>query len=174
MPYALAQGPGVADLDSGIDPYHPDLAPNIDFAVSRSFALDWMWVPDVGWIPPEPFIDDLDGHGTWTAGIIAAADNEYGVIGVAPEATIIAVKVLNQTGAGFFSWIINGIVYAATEADADVINMSLGGAFPWIKSNIKMQISKLHIKMQKYFRLFFKLYPARFRRNRFFPLRASF
>jgi subtilisin family serine protease len=124
-------GARVADLDSGIDIDHPDLAPNIDFAASRSFALDWMWVPDVEeWIPPEPFIDDLDGHGTWTAGIIAAADNEYGVIGVAPEATIIAVKVLNKTGSGFFSWIINGIVYAATQADADVINMSLSGAFP--------------------------------------------
>jgi len=123
-------GARVADLDSGIDKYHPDLAPNIDFAASRSFALDWMWLPDEGWIPPEPFIDDLDGHGTWTAGIIAAADNDYGVIGVAPEATIIAVKVLNCTGWGYFSWIINGIVYAATDADADVINMSLGGALP--------------------------------------------
>lgn len=123
-------GARVADLDSGIDIRHPDLAPNIDLGASRSFALDWMWVPDVGWIPPEPSINDLNGHGTWTAGIIAAADNEIGVIGVAPEATIIAVKVLNQTGAGFFSWIINGIVYAATEADANVINMSLSGAFP--------------------------------------------
>lgn len=123
-------GARVADLDSGIDIYHPDLVPNIDFGASRSFALDWMWLPDEGWIPPEPFIDDLDGHGTWTAGIIAAADNELGVIGVAPEATIIAVKVLNCTGWGYFSWIINGIVYAAADADADVINMSLGGALP--------------------------------------------
>jgi len=111
-------GARVADLDTGIDPYHPDLVSNIDFAASKSF------------VPFEPFIDDLDGHGTWTAGIIAAADNEYGVIGVAPEATIIAVKVLCSEGWGDFSWIINGIVYAATEADADVINMSLSGAFP--------------------------------------------
>lgn len=112
------KGVRVADLDTGIDPDHPDLAPNIDFIASTSF------------VPFEPFIDDLDGHGTWTAGIIAAADNAFGVIGVAPEATIIAVKVLCFEGWGYFSWIIEGVVYAATEADADVINMSLSGYFP--------------------------------------------
>ena len=111
-------GVRVADLDTGIDPGHPDLASNIDFAYSKSF------------VPDEPSINDLHGHGTHTAGTIAAADNEIGVIGVAPEATIIAVKVLNAAGWGYFDWILAGILYAATEADADVINMSLGGYFP--------------------------------------------
>jgi subtilisin family serine protease len=111
-------GVRVADLDTGIDPNHPDLALNIDFAASTSF-VDF-----------EPFIDDLNGHGTHTAGTIAAEDNEIGVIGVAPEATIIAVKVLCGGGWGYFEWIVGGIVYAATEADADVINMSLAGYFP--------------------------------------------
>ena len=110
-------GVRVADLDTGITPDHPDLFPNIDFAASISF------------VPSEPFIHDLDGHGTWTAGIIAA-NGSVGVIGVAPEATIIAVKVLDSTGTGDFSWVIAGIVYAAAFADADVINMSLSAYFP--------------------------------------------
>ncbi len=72
-------------------------------------------------------------HATHVAGIIAAADNGVGTIGVAPGATIIGVKVLHD-GSGAFSWIINGIVYASTPisqggAGANIINMSLGGAF---------------------------------------------
>lgn len=110
-------GVRVADLDSGIYQYHPDLSPNLDLTFSKSF------------VPFESSIDDLNGHGTWTAGIIAAADNAFGVIGVAPEATIIAVKVMDSTGTGDFSWVIAGIVYAAL-VDADVINMSLSGYFP--------------------------------------------
>ena len=63
------------------------------------------------------------------AGIIAAADNSWGVIGVAPNAEIVAVKVLSEnTGSGAFSWINAGIVYAANNG-ADVINMSLGATF---------------------------------------------
>lgn len=114
----------VAVLDTGIDSTHPDLAGNIDLAASKSFVPGEGLEPELApW--PEPW-----WHGTWTAGIIAAADNEYGVIGVAPKATIINVKVLCKYGWGYFDWIIEGIVYAATEADADVINMSLSGAFP--------------------------------------------
>ena len=68
-------------------------------------------------------------HGTHVAGIIAAADNSFGVIGVAPDAEIVAVKVLSEyTGSGAFSWINAGIVYAANNG-ADVINMSLGATF---------------------------------------------
>jgi subtilisin family serine protease len=60
------------------------------------------------------------------AGIIAAADNAFGTIGVAPEAKILAVKVLSGvTGSGDFAGIIQGIVYAADQG-ANVINMSLG------------------------------------------------
>ena len=75
-------------------------------------------------------------HGTHVAGIIAAADNSWGVIGVAPHAEIVAVKVLSEdTGSGEFSWINAGIVYAANNG-ADVINMSLGATFEqkWLLS----------------------------------------
>jgi subtilisin family serine protease len=107
-------------LDDGIDPVHPDLAPNVNTTLSKSF------------VPGEEFyVQDVTqfNHGTHVAGIIAAADNGYGVIGVVPEAEIVAVKVLSEEdGTGAFSWINDGIVYAANNG-ADVINMSLGARF---------------------------------------------
>ncbi len=106
-------GVRVAVLDTGIDVLHPDLAPNLNTALSVSF------------VPYEPSVDDLDGHGTNVAGIVAAADNAIGVIGVAPNAEIVAIKVLDGTGSGDFGWLIQGILYAVS-IDADVINMSLG------------------------------------------------
>jgi subtilisin family serine protease len=104
-------------LDSGIDAEHPDLAPNLNTALCASF------------VPGEDF-NVQDGkyfnHGTHVAGIIAAASNSFGVTGVAPDAEIIAVKVLSEyNGSGAFSWINAGIVYAANNG-ADVVNMSLG------------------------------------------------
>jgi subtilisin family serine protease len=107
----------VAVLDSGIDADHPDIAPNLNVDLSTSF------VPGEGFdIEPGFYFN----HGTHVAGIVAAADNAFGVIGVAPEAEIVAVKVLSEfTGSGSFEGVIAGIVYAAN-IDADVINMSLG------------------------------------------------
>ena len=52
--------------------------------------------------------------------------NDNGVIGVAPEASLLIVKVLNKKGSGQYDWIINGINYAI-EQKADIISMSLGG-----------------------------------------------
>ncbi len=107
-------------LDNGIDAEHPDLAPNLNTELSTSF------VPDEDYnIQSGAYFN----HGTHVAGIIAAADNQLGVIGVAPEAEIVAVKVLSElSGSGMFSWINEGIVYAANNG-ANVINMSLGATF---------------------------------------------
>ncbi len=111
------KGASVFVLDSGIDPHHTDLAPNVNTSLSKSFIAGETWFLD----PATEF-----NHGTHVAGTIAAADTDYGVIGVAPEAEIIAVKVLSEfTGSGPFSSINAGIVYAANNG-ADVINMSLG------------------------------------------------
>jgi subtilisin family serine protease len=110
-------GVRVAVLDTGFDTDHPDLAPNIDFAASASFVPG----ESLTYALPDPF-----SHGTHVAGTIAAADNAFGTIGVAPEAKLILVKVLRDTGSGSFDWIISGIVHAASQG-ADVINMSLGG-----------------------------------------------
>ena len=109
-------GVRVAVCDSGIDVGHPDLFGNIDFADSRSF------------VPDELFLDDLDGHGTHVSGIIAGADNDYGSIGVAPSAEIVMLKVLGAGGSGSFSWLLEALDYATT-IEVDVLNMSLGAYF---------------------------------------------
>jgi subtilisin family serine protease len=110
------QGAIVAVLDSGISCSHPDIAPNL-LAASTSFIS--------GEGVCHPF-NSAFNHGTHTAGIIAAPDNGIGTIGVAPQAKILAVKVLSDaTGSGSFAAIIQGIVYAADHG-AGVINMSLG------------------------------------------------
>ena len=119
-------GVRIAINDGGIDPTHPDLAPNMDTSCSASFAPGYDFDEDTGtfW------------HGMHVAGIAAAADDGGGVIGVAPEATLMSVKVLHN-GFGSFSWIIGGILYAANPAafgrpdceKADIINMSLGAVF---------------------------------------------
>ncbi|OIK05672.1 S8 family peptidase, partial [Bacillus sp. MUM 13] len=67
-----------------------------------------------------------NGHGTHVAGTMAAAENNAGVVGVAPGAKLLIVKVLDKNGSGQYEWIINGIHYAI-EQKADIISMSLGG-----------------------------------------------
>ena len=111
----------VADLDTGFDLTHPDLQPNI--LSSASFVM----------LPGQDQDAQYRGlgssHGTHTAGTIAAADNSIGVIGVAPKAKLMLLKVLGDAGEGSFSWVINGIIYAA-DHNADIINMSLVAALP--------------------------------------------
>ena len=119
-------GVRIAIIDGGIDPTHPDLAPNMDTSCSASF------------VPGLPFNSDTGTfwHGMHVAGIAAAANSGWGVMGVAPEATLIAVKALHD-GSGSFSWIIGAILYSADPgafgagdcAKADIINMSLGAIF---------------------------------------------
>ena len=118
------QGVRVAVLDGGIHSSHQDLDANINVARSASFVPGFAFNQDTGtfW------------HGTHVAGIVAAEDNALGTIGVAPQATIIGVKVLHS-GTGSFGAIIAGILYASTPiaeggAGADIINMSLGATFP--------------------------------------------
>lgn len=101
-------------IDTGIDLTHPDL--NADAARSRSF-LGTTTTPQ-----------DQNGHGTHVAGTIAAYDNGIGVIGVAPGARVVAVRVLDRRGSGSNSGVIAGVDYvAANGAPGDVANMSLGG-----------------------------------------------
>jgi len=72
-------------------------------------------------------LDDDNGHGSHVAGIVAAVDNEIGVIGVAPQASLWAVKVLDKGGSGYISDVIAGIEWSITNG-MDVINMSLGAS----------------------------------------------
>ncbi len=125
-------GVRVAVLDGGWQPQHPDLAPNIDFAARQNFVnLDDVCEDCCVFGECDPLdINDADGgfsHATHVAGIIAAVDNEIGVIGTAPDAEIVPVKVLSDlAGFGYVSWIAAGIVYASHQ-NVQVINMSLGG-----------------------------------------------
>jgi len=117
--WATTRGAGakVAILDSGGDSDHPDLtyAGGVNFAGKskdgRSAQRDW---------------EDANGHGSWVSGIAAAADNSIGVVGVAPAASLYAVKVLGNSGSGWDSDIAQGIDWAITNG-MDVISMSLGG-----------------------------------------------
>ena len=100
-------------IDSGIQLNHPDL--NVDVPRSRSFIT--------GLTP-----DDQNGHGTHVAGTIAAINNNIGVVGVAPGAKVVAVRVLNKKGSGSTSGVIAGVDYVSQNgAPGDVANMSLGG-----------------------------------------------
>lgn len=107
------KGITVAILDSGCS-IHPDLKDNIDFKLSRSF------------IPNEDIYDQYVGHGTHVAGIVAASLNESGVVGVAPEAKIVTIKVLGKNGYSVGNSIVQGLDYCL-ELKPDIINMSLGG-----------------------------------------------
>lgn len=106
----------VAVLDSGVDSKHEDISSKVvdraNFSSSAKRGKD-------------PVAEDYYGHGTHVAGIVAAtADNTYGVAGVCPGCTILAGKVLSDTGMGSSSGLANGINWAVSK-NAKVINMSL-------------------------------------------------
>lgn len=101
----------VAIVDTGIDLDHPDLQANIKGNVNT--------------INSRKTGDDDNGHGTHVAGTVAAIDNEIGVIGASPTAYLYAVKVLNRTGSGFLSDVIEGLQWCVNK-EMQVVNMSLG------------------------------------------------
>ncbi len=109
------QGVKVAIVDSGIDLDHPDLVDNIkgsvDFTGSRKGA------------------DDENGHGSHVAGTVASADNTIGVVGVAPDADLYAVRVLDRRGSGRWADLADALDWCAHEDNGmDIANMSLGGS----------------------------------------------
>jgi len=102
-------------IDSGIDPTHPDL--NVDVARSKGFVTG-----------EESIIKDGYGHGTTVAGVIGAKNNTIGVVGVAANANLVALRVFNNSGAGTTSAAIKAVNYVIANAKpGDVVNMSLGG-----------------------------------------------
>jgi subtilisin family serine protease len=139
--WQLARGAGVtvAIVDSGGRLDHPDLAPNIwtNFAEipgngaddDRNGYVDDVHGVDLTSATPTQDLHDGHGHGTHVAGIVAAARNGRGVVGVAPEAKLMIVKVLSDAGAGTTGAVAEGIRYAAANG-ARIINLSLGGEQP--------------------------------------------
>jgi len=106
----------IAILDTGINSSHGDFY----FENGSSKIIYSIDLTDDG--TPE----DLHGHGTHVASIAAGTGRETGLVGVAPGALLMNIKVLNQYGEGYDSWIIEGIEEAVNNG-ADVISMSLGG-----------------------------------------------
>ncbi len=113
----------VGDIDTGLDYTHPDLAPNVDFANSASCVSG---VPDTN---PAAWNDD-NGHGTHTAGTIAAASNAVGIVGVAPNVKIAAIKAGNTDGFFFPEAVVCAFMWAGTH-NIDVTNNSYF-ADPWL------------------------------------------
>ena len=102
----------VAVLDTGADVSHPDIAPNLD-SRSRSF------------VPSEPTIADGNGHGTWNLSAVGAPINSFGISGVAPNVSLVALKVFDRNGAGNLLWAEEALIYAG-EQHFDIVVMSWG------------------------------------------------
>ena len=135
----MGQGIRIAIIDSGFDQTHPDIAPNLALNLSEIDQSAYPTVCDDG--TPQ----DQSGHGTWTASLAAAAigPGTGQLIGVAPQATILNIKVLQRMPAaitgdtnpadqceageasGLLSWVMQGIEDAITNR-ADVISLSIG------------------------------------------------
>jgi thermitase len=111
----ITEGSGakIAIVDTGVQSNHPDLAGKV--------VGGWDFVDN------DSTPQDGNGHGTHCAGIAAAVtNNSTGIAGTAPKASILAVRVLNNSGSGTWTAVANGITYAADQG-ADVISLSLGG-----------------------------------------------
>ncbi len=120
LAWNVTKGAGVkvCVVDTGIDKDHPDLQTNL--AGGRNFVAKGVTVDPSKW-------DDDNGHGTHVAGTVAAVDNTVGVVGVAPQASLLAAKVLNRQGSGYFSDIMAGIDWCV-QSGAKVVSMSLGSS----------------------------------------------
>jgi subtilisin family serine protease len=135
----MGKGVRIAIIDSGVDQFHPDIAPNLALNLTEVDRTAFPTPCDDG--TPQ----DQEGHGTWTASLAAAAmgPGTGQVIGVAPAATILNIKVLQRMPAaiigdsepgdqceageasGLLSWVMQGIEDAITNR-ADVISLSIG------------------------------------------------
>jgi subtilisin family serine protease len=112
----------VADLDTGLDFTHPDLAPNYDAANSADCSSGTATTLLPG--------NDQNGHGTHTAGTIAAAANGIGIVGVAPNVRIAGVKTSNDAGFFFPEMVVCAFMWAGSH-NIDVTNNSYF-ADPWL------------------------------------------
>jgi subtilisin family serine protease len=123
-PYGITRVGGPVDgtgktawvIDTGIDLEHTDLN------TSRNCHANFV-------TRGKDSADDGQGHGTHVAGTIAAKNNTQDVVGVAANAYVCAVRVLDNSGSGTWEWVTNGVNYvAAKAASGDAANMSLGGS----------------------------------------------
>jgi len=136
--YATNRGRGVrvGDIDTGIDLTNTDIMPNVDLAASCVFLYSDTPTADPaeqvtrGDCSNKQALQDFAGHGTHTAGTIAAPINGIGVSGVAPEATMVVLKAGTAAGFFFTQSVVDALRYAGDQ-HLDVVNMSFF-ADPWL------------------------------------------
>jgi subtilisin family serine protease len=136
--YAVNRGAGarVGDIDTGIDMTNTDIMPNVDLAASCVFLYSDTPTADPseqvtrGDCSDKAALQDLAGHGTHTAGTIAAPINGMGVSGVAPEAKVVVLKAGTAEGYFFTQSVVDALRYAGDQ-HLDVVNMSFF-ADPWL------------------------------------------
>jgi lantibiotic leader peptide-processing serine protease len=126
---ATGLGVKVGVIDGGVDFDHPDLAGAIDEELSCSFIFGTTPTADPaevanGDCTNKAAVQDLQGHGTHVATIIAARENDIGIVGVAPEATIIGLKACTIAGFCFADSVAAALRYAGDQR-LDVVNLSL-------------------------------------------------
>jgi subtilisin family serine protease len=120
----------VAVIDTGCDLTHQDLLPNL--------------LPGKNFVDPKKPPEDNAGHGTHVSSTIAAIDNGFGMVGVAPETKIIPVKALGDDGTGSLRAVADAIYWVADDTNADFISMSLGSP-----NNIKILEDAVNYAYQK-------------------------
>ena len=115
--WAVSRGAGVtvAIVDTGVDAGHPDLAGRL--------------VPGHDYVDDDGDPQDGHGHGTHVAGTIAAAENGAGAIGVAPDALVMPLRVLDANGGGNSADVAAAFAYAG-DRGVRVVNASLGSGHP--------------------------------------------
>jgi subtilisin family serine protease len=136
--YAVNRGAGarIGDIDTGIDLTNNDIMPNVDVANSCVFLYADTPTADPaeqvtrGDCSNKAALQDLAGHGTHTAGIMAAPINGLGVSGVAPQAKVVVLKAGTAQGFFFTQSVVDALHYAGDQ-HLDVVNMSFF-ADPWL------------------------------------------
>ncbi|HTJ15738.1 MAG TPA: S8 family serine peptidase [Steroidobacteraceae bacterium] len=126
---ATGAGVTVGIIDGGVDLNHPDLAGGIDVARSCSFINSTTPTADPqeianGNCAIKSAVQDLQGHGTHVATTVGARANGFGIVGVAPEATIVALKACTIAGFCFADSVAAALRYAGDQR-LDVVNLSL-------------------------------------------------
>jgi lantibiotic leader peptide-processing serine protease len=125
----------VGVIDTGIDALHPDIKPNFNRRLSRNFTTDIPLVDGPCEDEPDhscedPADVDEGGHGTHVAGTIAAALNDLGVAGVAPNVTLVNLRAGQDSGYFFLQSTVDALTYAG-DIGVDVVNMSFF-TDPWL------------------------------------------
>jgi subtilisin family serine protease len=127
--YATGKGVTVGVIDTGVDFNHADIEPNLDKDRSCSFIFDNTPTADPAEIgngdcTNKGAVQDLNGHGSHVASTIAAPVNGVGIAGVAPDATIVALKACTKVGFCFADSVAAALRYAGDQ-QLDVVNLSL-------------------------------------------------